>query len=134
MQPTKLEKIDSELKLTVWVFNVGKGDNILIRLPNGLYVVIDFYFKSSNTDEAPALTFLKHAVSEPVSLSVVNITHFDKDHYWGAVDFLDWGQRVSSLDNAVILYSSAYRLDDVVNYVTNYSKKITKHRTWENTV
>jgi hypothetical protein len=59
--------------LTVYVFNVGQGDHLLLKLPNGTYGLIDFHYdKGINVvEEPPALTFLKqqHKPETPVVLS-----------------------------------------------------------------
>ena len=44
------------------MFNVGQGDNLLLKLPNGKFGIIDFFFSEKsylNQREPPALTFLK---------------------------------------------------------------------------
>jgi hypothetical protein len=83
--------------LTVYVFNVGQGDHLLIEFPNGEYGIIDFYHQSLpplNLYSPPALSFLKqrHAArpSKPIRLRFVHLTHPDLDHTKGVIEFLEW--------------------------------------------
>jgi beta-lactamase superfamily II metal-dependent hydrolase len=83
--------------LTVYVFNVGQGDHVLLEFPNGEYGIIDFYYETNpplNLLEPPALTFLRHRRAsnpdEPIVLSFICLTHPDMDHTKGVDDLLDW--------------------------------------------
>ena len=83
-------------KITVYLFNVGQGDNILMRLPNGEYGIIDFYYEPKlHLTEPPALTYLKKIrrrlnPDTPIVLSFVCISHPDYDHVKGVSDLLRW--------------------------------------------
>ena len=83
--------------LTVYVFNVGQGDHLLIELPNGEYGIIDFYHDSCpplNLLKSPALYFLERrrlaAPSRPIKIRFIHLTHPDLDHTKGVIEFLDW--------------------------------------------
>jgi beta-lactamase superfamily II metal-dependent hydrolase len=84
-------------KLTVYLFNVGQGDNILLRLPNGEYGIIDCHYDAPNLNqtEPPALTYLKKVrrrlnPATPLVLSFICISHPDTDHVMGVSDLLNW--------------------------------------------
>lgn len=83
--------------LTVYVFNVGQGDHLLIEFPNGQYGVIDFYHQTSTTPNllsTPALYFLeKRRLATPskrIRLRFIHLTHPDLDHTKGVIEFLSW--------------------------------------------
>lgn len=82
--------------LVVYLFNVGQGDNILLRLPNREYGIIDFFYEPSlNLSEPPALTYLKRVRRRlnptiPLVISFVCLSHPDTDHIKGAKQLLDW--------------------------------------------
>jgi beta-lactamase superfamily II metal-dependent hydrolase len=83
--------------LTVYVFNVGQGDHLLIEFPNGQYGVIDFYHQTStkpNLLSTPALYFLeKRRLASPskrIRLRFIHLTHPDLDHTKGVIEFLEW--------------------------------------------
>ena len=80
--------------LTVYLFNVGQGDHMLLRLPNGEYGIIDF-FHDSNMSAPPALGYLQKLrrrlkPTTPIVLSFVCISHPDFDHVRGLQTFLSW--------------------------------------------
>jgi len=83
-------------KLTVYLFNVGQGENILIRLPNGHYGIIDFYYDPKlDLIEPPALTYLKKIrrrlkQENPIVISFICISHPHYDHLKGASTLLSW--------------------------------------------
>lgn len=92
-------------KLTVYMFNVGQGDHILLHLPNGEYGIIDcFYDTGLNLPEPPALTYFKVMKrmnpETPIVLSFVCISHPDGDHVKGVRELLDW---VKNKDNGAQL-------------------------------
>ncbi len=87
-------------KLEVFVFKVGQGDHILLRLPDGKYGVIDFFYNKSinKPREPPGLTHLKYlqenrrrqSNADPIQLSFIHISHFHKDHITGLEDWIKW--------------------------------------------
>jgi hypothetical protein len=90
------QKPKREKNLSVYVFNVGQGDNVLLRLPNGHYGIIDFYYEAGlNLHEPPALTYLKRVRERlrpeiPLPIAFIYLTHPDGDHIKGAKQLLDW--------------------------------------------
>src|SRR5258707_15298702 len=86
--------------LTVYVFNVGQGDHLLIEFPNGQYGVIDFYHQTTTTPNllsTPALYFLERrrlaSPSKRIRLRFIHITHPDLDHTKGVIEFLSWVEK-----------------------------------------
>jgi beta-lactamase superfamily II metal-dependent hydrolase len=89
-------KSSSRRNLTVYLFNVGQGDNVLLRLPNGEYGIIDcFYDSDLDVAEPPALTYLKQVrrrmdPSAPMVISFLCLSHPDADHVKGVSEVLRW--------------------------------------------
>lgn len=83
--------------LTVYLFNVGQGDHMLLRLPNGQYGIIDF-FHEPNMSAPPAMGYLQkvrrrlHRIDpkRPLVISFLCISHPDYDHLKGLETFLNW--------------------------------------------
>src|SRR5690242_1735224 len=67
--------------LTVFLFNVGQGDHILLKLPNGEYGIIDSYYETRlGLKEPPALTLLDSLMtkdSKKPIISFICISHPD---------------------------------------------------------
>jgi beta-lactamase superfamily II metal-dependent hydrolase len=85
-------------ELTVYLFNVGQGDHILLELPNGEFGIIDFYYEISlGWKKPPALTYLDYLKSRDPSrkivISFICISHPDRDHLKGIDYFLEWIKR-----------------------------------------
>lgn len=82
--------------LQVYVFNVGQGDHLLIKLPDGSYGIIDTYYdrKYNPHNEPPGLTYLKKqkAAGEKIRLRFFHLSHFHKDHLKGLKQWTDWIQ------------------------------------------
>ena len=79
--------------LTVYVFNVDQGDNMLFELPDGTFGLLDFNYnwKINLALEPPALTFLKDRHREsPVVLSFICLSHPDLDHIKGVERVIEW--------------------------------------------
>ena len=75
-----------------YVFNVGHGDNILLKFSNETGVtwgVIDFHYIDGQT-EPPSLTYLKSLEDEVIVIDFVHITHYHHDHTKGLDKFLRW--------------------------------------------
>ncbi|GGB23569.1 hypothetical protein [Puia dinghuensis] len=71
-----------------YVFNVGHGDNILIRFSTGTWGLIDFHY-TDDQNEPPSITYLR-GVKGPIVIEFVHITHYHKDHTKGLDQFFDW--------------------------------------------
>lgn len=81
-------------KLTLYMFNVGQGDHLLLKLPNNEYGIIDFYYeKKLKQNEPPALSYfkkLRHFNPEiQIVIAFIYISHPDKDHIYGLDIFLN---------------------------------------------
>ncbi len=72
--------------LKLFFFNVGHGDSIAIRFPNGSWGIIDCQ-KNFNSLEPNVLTFLKNNNIE--HLEFLCITHPHLDHFYGAEDIVE---------------------------------------------
>jgi beta-lactamase superfamily II metal-dependent hydrolase len=93
-----LTRTTASQELTVYLFNVGQGDHILIELPNGEFGIIDFYYeKKLGWLEPPALTYLEHLRSSnparKIVIAFICISHPDHDHIKGIEFFLGWVKR-----------------------------------------
>jgi beta-lactamase superfamily II metal-dependent hydrolase len=90
------------------VFNVGQGDHLILKLPNGTYGLIDFHYdKGINVaEEPPALTYLKeqHTPENPVVLSFLCISHPHRDHTKGLPKVLDWLSENEIIPKRIWLY------------------------------
>ena len=75
-------------KLTIHVFGAGKGESIVLRLPDGRWGVVDC-FAGSSTDPAtnPILRFLRENQVE--ELEFLCLTHPHDDHYKGMSHLLE---------------------------------------------
>lgn len=74
------------------VFDVGAGDNLLIKSNENEYSVIDFKpFKYSSL-RAPSSVYLKKEYKNNPDLKInsIFITHFHSDHFTGSIEFIDW--------------------------------------------
>ena len=84
----------SSKTIQVFLFNVGQGDHILIRLPDGSYGVIDFYYSRDYNPlgESPGLTYLKqlHKDGEEVKITFLHLSHYHQDHFKGIGQWLLW--------------------------------------------
>ena len=80
--------------MTVYLFNVGQGDHLLLELPNGKYGLIDFHWDIDINPgvEPPGLTYLKHKHNpqNPVVISFICISHPHFDHTKGLKKVLQW--------------------------------------------
>jgi beta-lactamase superfamily II metal-dependent hydrolase len=98
-------KSKRQTKLTTYLFNVGQGDNILLKLPNGEFGIIDcFYDSDLDVPEPPALTYLKEVrrrrdPSIPLTISFICLSHPDGDHVKGVSELLSW---IEKNDNVIL--------------------------------
>jgi beta-lactamase superfamily II metal-dependent hydrolase len=76
--------------LSVYVFNVGQGDNILIRLPDDSYGLVDFHYDPAihGQHEPPSLHFLKQL--KEVKIKFIHLSHYHKDHTKGLPFLMEW--------------------------------------------
>ncbi|MGE3821177.1 MAG: ComEC/Rec2 family competence protein [Isosphaeraceae bacterium] len=74
--------------LEVHILGAGKGESIVIKLPNGLWGVVDCYASSSaDPDSNPTIAFLR---SKGVTqLEFLCLTHPHDDHFFGMTTLID---------------------------------------------
>lgn len=97
MKKGRTQKAKDERCLTVYLFNVGQGDHMLLELPNGEYGIIDFFY-GSGLAAPPALGYLEELRRQrgrgksktPIVLSFICLSHPDYDHVKGVETLLDW--------------------------------------------
>lgn len=91
---TKRKTKSSKRPLTLYLFNVGQGDHLLLELPDGTFGIIDFNYDSDKNPalEPPALSYLRyrHQNIRPVVISFICISHPDRDHTKGLEKMLRW--------------------------------------------
>ncbi|MFT3680532.1 MAG: hypothetical protein QM791_09690 [Ferruginibacter sp.] len=82
-------------KFQVIVFNVGAGDNLLIRLPSGEFGLIDFYYQANlNQHKPPSIAYLEAlSETENIVIAFCCITHYDFDHIKGVEYLWDFSRR-----------------------------------------
>lgn len=78
--------------LEIIVFNVGHGDNILIKFPDDKYGIIDFNYDNNlnSFKESPSLTYLKRLKRDDIKFHFLHITHYHQDHTLGLNKFFEW--------------------------------------------
>jgi beta-lactamase superfamily II metal-dependent hydrolase len=88
------EVVSDESLLEVYVIDVGQGDGVLLKTPDGSWHLID-----GGVENAKQMTkkgaanfvrwkFLEDLREEKVTLANIILTHADADHYGGLVDLL----------------------------------------------
>lgn len=79
--------IDND-SLEVHVLGAGKGESIVIKLPNGVWGVVDCYASSASDPLSnPTISFLKSKGVE--QLEFLCLTHPHDDHFFGMTTLLD---------------------------------------------
>lgn len=80
--------------LQVFIFNVGQGDNILLRLPDGTYGFIDFFYdrQVNGLTLPPSLFYVQHnhQASKQPEVSFFHLSHYHTDHIKGSDKWLAW--------------------------------------------
>lgn len=80
--------------LEIFVFNVGQGDNLLIKFSTGTWGLIDFYYDTDQS-EPPSLTYLK-SQSGKIEIDFLHISHYHYDHTKGMDKFFEWLEKNKS--------------------------------------
>ncbi len=87
--------IGDESLLEIYFIDVGQGDGILIRTPDGRHIMIDGGFKRAsqpsgkNAADFVDWMFVKHYGGRKIHLDAMIASHNDADHYGGLWDLLD---------------------------------------------
>jgi beta-lactamase superfamily II metal-dependent hydrolase len=87
--------LGNESLLEVYFIDVGQGDGVLIRTPDGRHIMIDGGFKRAsqptgkNAADFVDWKFAKDYGLEQIHLDVMMASHNDADHYGGLLDLLN---------------------------------------------
>lgn len=90
--------IGDESLLEIYFIDVGQGDGILIRTPDGRHIMIDGGYKRAsqpsgkNAADFVDWKFAKDYGLSRIHLDVMMASHNDADHYGGLADLLDVSQ------------------------------------------
>ncbi len=90
--------LDGESLLEVYFIDVGQGDGILIRTPDGRHIMIDGGYKresqptGKNAADFVDWKFARDYGLKQIHLDVMMASHNDADHYGGLADLLDIDQ------------------------------------------
>lgn len=116
---------DSSL-LEIYVIDVGQGDGILIRTPDGRHLMLDGGYKRSaqptgkNAADFVDWKFAKDYGLDTIKLDAMLASHCDADHYGGLSDLLDVAQN-AELDARKLQVESFYHAG--VGWWTNPANK-----------
>lgn len=99
----KTASLGDQSLLELYFIDVGQGDGILIRTPDGRHIMIDGGYKRAsqpsgkNAADFVDWKFVKDYGKKTVHLDAMIASHNDADHYGGLWDLLD-GDREAELD------------------------------------
>ena len=86
--PTSATITDESPRLEIHVFGAGKGESILVRLPEGEWGLVDHYAsRPCNPTSSPARSYLESRSVR--QLEFVCLTHPHDDHYRGMGEILE---------------------------------------------
>ena len=74
--------------LKIWVLPVGHGDSIVIRLPGGIWGIVDSNFVPGTTDAAALRLLESVMLPSGEKLGFACITHYHTDHFSGLSQIL----------------------------------------------
>lgn len=84
--------------LEIYIIDVGQGDGILVRTPDGRHLMIDGGYKRSsqpsgkNAADFVDWKFARDYGQDTIKLDAMLASHCDADHYGGLADLLDVAQ------------------------------------------
>ncbi|MBA4341298.1 MAG: hypothetical protein C0423_03990 [Methylibium sp.] len=99
--------------LEVYLIDVGQGDGILVRTPDGRHIMIDGGYERSkqpsgkNAADFVDWKFAKDYGLETIKLDAMIASHCDADHYGGLADLLDVAQ-TDELDAKAVQVEAFY--------------------------
>jgi beta-lactamase superfamily II metal-dependent hydrolase len=105
--------LNNESLLEVYFIDVGQGDGVLIRTPDGRHMMIDGGYKRAsqptgkNAADFVDWKFAKDYGSEQIHLDVMMASHNDADHYGGLSDLLNVNE-IDELDAKDVRVDSFY--------------------------
>jgi hypothetical protein len=80
--------------LELYVVDVGQGDGMLIKTPNGRHLMIDGGLRRDKQDTGKSAAdfvdwkFFKDYGTDRIALDAIVVSHCDADHYGGVIDLL----------------------------------------------
>lgn len=90
-----MRKKKTNKPLEVYLFNVGAGDHLVLKLPNESFGIFDFHYqKKISVNEPPILTYLKALKRKnekqfrKLIIAFICLSHYDLDHILGLDKFL----------------------------------------------
>lgn len=105
--------LSDESLLEVYFIDVGQGDSVLIRTPDGRHIMIDGGFKRAsqptgkNAADFVDWKFAKDYGLDQIHLNVMMASHCDADHYGGLSDLLNVDQ-IDELDAKEVRVDAFY--------------------------
>jgi beta-lactamase superfamily II metal-dependent hydrolase len=105
--------LDGQPLLEVYFIDVGQGDGVLIRTPDGRHIMIDGGYKRSsqptgrNAADFVDWKFVKEYGEQTVHLDAMIASHCDADHYGGLWDLIN-PDETKELDNQGIKVERFY--------------------------
>lgn len=99
--------------LEIYIIDVGQGDGILVRTPDGRHIMIDGGYKRSaqpsgkNAADFVDWKFAKDYGLDTIKLDAMIASHCDADHYGGLADLLDVAQN-EELDAKTVQVEAFY--------------------------
>lgn len=112
--------------LELYIIDVGQGDGILVRTPDGRHIMIDGGYKRSaqpsgkNAADFVDWKFAKDYGLDTIKLDAMIASHCDADHYGGLADLLDVAQ-IDELDAKTVQVGAFYHAG--VGWWTNTANK-----------
>ena len=112
--------------LEVYIIDVGQGDGILVRTPDGRHLMIDGGYKRAsqpsgkNAADFVDWKFAKDYGLDTIKLDAMIASHCDADHYGGLADLLDVAQ-IDELDAKTVQVEAFYHAG--VGWWTNPANK-----------
>ena len=81
----KKSDVGSPKVMRIWVLPVGKGDSIIVQLPDGSWGIVDSSYMIRKK-KAAAVPLLLEAMELDEKIRFICLTHYHKDHYHGLLE------------------------------------------------
>jgi len=130
MTITKNKKPNKEIVLKkgilrLYVFNVGQGDHLFIKLPDNSYGIVDFYYDKKFHKYSPARYYFENLKrcfpEEDISISFICLSHPDSDHLEGLESFISWLEKSENKIEQLWLFGAE---DDPLNIASEIQELI----------
>lgn len=105
--------LGGESLLELYVIDVGQGDGMLIKTPDGRHLMIDGGLRREKQDTGKSAAdfvdwkFFKDYGEEQIVLDAIVVSHCDADHYGGLIDLLGVDE-TNELDCEKVLVENIY--------------------------